>query len=646
MSLFPSIFLGLLLGYSSITSSESIANEFEQKNLAPDPRCPMNFTVLQMTMKSPYTTQFSDVPTECFNIREGFRVVRSEYLRTTGNFSPPPNTSEACFNSIQLLVTEALGRFDLRSNCWSQISWITNICSNITTRSDFEALISQPELQKVNSSCNQPLGDSSSCDSCTASLSSIEDAYSFGSTNGNLSDCSGYPHMYAAAFANDFGPTDPATAKCLFKILLNPTTSPIPGNRKHKIMLLGVGFGCVAGFFGSVFSVWLLWRLLNHSRKKIQNFAEVARCSGLGFGLLDGSTTLVKFAIEDMKEATKNFDRRNLIGRGGYGNVYRGVLANGSEVALKRFKNCSALGDENFTHEVQVIASVKHVNLVALRGYCIATDPLGPHQRIIVCDFMHNGSVYDHLFGSGATKLSWPIRRKIALGIARGLAYLHNGAQPAIIHRDVKASNILLDEAFEPKLADFGLAKFTPDGLSHLSTRMAGTLGYVAPEYALYGQLTERSDVYSFGVVLLELLSGKQAVVSVENGQPLLLTDWAWSQVRKGNPLDVIEEGMLDMALPEVMEKYVLLAIVSAHPLLHARPNMEQIVMIMETRDLGVVPSIPDYPISVLEGTDDIKESDTPNVSDFISTDQQSSESSHSKLDHKEEDDTSLEHAV
>ncbi|KAL7205069.1 hypothetical protein ACSBR2_018064 [Camellia fascicularis] len=637
MSLFLSIFLGLLLGYSRITSSESIAN---------DPACPMNFNVIQMMLKSSYTSQFIDVPTECHYILEGFRLVRSEYLRTTGNFSPPPDTSEACFNSIQLLVTEALGRFDLRSNCWAQTSWIANICSNITTRSDFEALIPQPELQKVNSSCNQPLGDSSSCESCTASLSSIQDAYFGDSTNGNLSDCIGYPHMYAAAFANDFGPTDPGTAKCLFSILLNPPTSPIPGTKKRKIMLLGVVFGCVAGFFGSFFLVWLLLRLLKHSRKKIQNFAEVARCSGLGFGLLGGSTTLVKFTIEDMREATKNFDRMNLIGRGGYGNVYRGILANGSEVALKRFKNCSAFGDENFTHEVHVIASVKHVNLVALRGYCTATDSLGPHQRIIVCDLMHNGSVYDHLFGLGATKLSWPIRRKIALGTARGLAYLHNGAQPAIIHRDVKASNILLDEAFEPKLADFGLAKFTPDGLSHLSTRVAGTLGYVAPEYALYGQLTDRSDVYSFGVVLLELLSGKQAVVSVENGQPLLLTDWAWSQVRIGKPLNVIEEGMLDMALPEVMEKYVLLAIVSAHPLLHARPTMEQIVKIMETRDLGVVPSIPEYPVSILTGIDDIKESETSNVSDFSSTDQQSSDTSHSKLEHKEDDDTSLAHAV
>ena len=152
--------------------------------------------------------------------------------------------------------------------------------------------------------------------------------------------------------------------------------------------------------------------------------------------------------------------------------------------------------------------------------------PLEGHQRIIVCDFMPNGSLYDLLFGSEMKKLSWPIQQKIANGTACGLAYLHYGAQLAIIHREIKASNILLDEAFEPKLADFGFAKFNVEGMTHLSTRVAGTLGYVAPEYALYGKLTEGIDVYSFGVVLLEILSGKKALETNE-GKAYLLTDWA-----------------------------------------------------------------------------------------------------------------------
>lgn len=328
---------------------------------------------------------------------------------------------------------------------------------------------------------------------------------------------------------------------------------------------------------------------------------------GLGSALesISGSTTLVKFTFEEISKATKNFSRDNIIGRGGYGNVYKGTLADGSEVALKRFKNCSAAGDTNFAHEVEVIASVRHVNLVALRGYCTATTHLVGHQRIIVCDLMKNGSLHDHLFGTFDKKLSWPIRQRIALGTARGLAYLHYGAQPSIIHRDIKANNILLDDEFEAKVADFGLAKFTPEGMTHLSTRVAGTMGYLAPEYALYGQLTEKSDVYSFGVVLLELLSGKKALHVTNDNQPSLVTDWAWSLVREGKGLDVIEDGMPEKGPSEVLEKYVLVAVLCSHPQLYARPTMDQVVKMLET-DL-VVPSIPERPIPLVAEMDDIE---------------------------------------
>ncbi|CAN0915264.1 Probable LRR receptor-like serine/threonine-protein kinase RKF3, partial [Linum grandiflorum] len=155
---------------------------------------------------------------------------------------------------------------------------------------------------------------------------------------------------------------------------------------------------------------------------------------------------LVKFKFDKIKKATRNFSRDNIIGKGGYGNVFKGRLMDGSEVAVKRFKNCSAAGDASFAHEVEVISSVRHVNLVALRDYCIATTSMEGHQRIIVCELMKNGSLHDHLLAGNETKLSWPARQKIALGTAKGLAYLHYGAQPGIIHRDIKANNILAVE--------------------------------------------------------------------------------------------------------------------------------------------------------------------------------------------------------
>ncbi|KAA8550917.1 hypothetical protein F0562_002601 [Nyssa sinensis] len=485
---------------------------------------------------------------------------------------------------------------------------------NITTRAEFEAMVSRSSLDDVFAACNQSLENNSPCASCTTSLSSLQASYLTGPSIGNVTNCPAYPLIYAAAFVNQFGPTDSGTMKCLFSL---DFTSANSNGKRRKIVISVVVIGCGIVLFVVFGGFWFL-------RRKRQNFRKQRRIvrsqTSLASGLdsISGSTTLLRFTFDEIKEATKNFSRHNIIGRGGYGNVYKGVLPDGSEVALKRFKNCSAAGDASFAHEVEVIASVRHVNLVALRGYCTATTPMEGHQRIIVCDLMKNGSIYDHLFGSRDKMLSWPIRQKIALGTARGLAYLHYGAQPAIIHRDIKGSNILLDEKFEPKVADFGLAKFTPEGMTHLSTRVAGTMGYVAPEYALYGQLTERSDVYSFGVVFLELLSGKKALNADNEGQTSLVTDWAWSLVREGRALDVIEDDMPDLGPPEVMEKYVLVAVLCSHPQLYARPTMDQVLKILES-DLPV-PSIPERPIPLIADIDDIERSVSNSVLCNMST--------------------------
>lgn len=471
---------------------------------------------------------------------------------------------------------------------------------NITRRSDFESVVSASKLKQIKSSCDQSLKNDSACASCVASLNDVRSSYFKESNDGNVSDCEGYPFIYAGAFANRFGPTDIGTAKCLFLLDFSLVS---PKSKSTNAVMWGILTGCFDGFVGALVVFWFLWMWHKKWRKKRrENSARVETGPDVESGTNSSS---LKFSFEEIRKAAGNFSRDNIIGMGGYGNVYKGVLPDGSEVALKRFKNCSADGDQAFAHEVEVIASVRHVNLVALRGYCTATLPREGHQRIIACDLMINGSLYQHLFQPGFKKLTWPIRQKIALGMARGLAYLHYGVQPTIIHRDIKASNVLLDEAFEAKLADFGLAKFTPEGQTHMSTRVAGTLGYVAPEYALYGQLSERIDVYGFGVVLLELLSGKKAVVEVvDDNRPLLLSDWAWSQVREGGVLGVIDEGMPELGLPEVMEKYVLVAVLCSHPIAYARPTMDHIVKILENDDIPV-PSIQGRPYSLLAHIDD-----------------------------------------
>ncbi|XP_022967960.1 proline-rich receptor-like protein kinase PERK9 isoform X2 [Cucurbita maxima] len=244
------------------------------------------------------------------------------------------------------------------------------------------------------------------------------------------------------------------------------------------------------------------------------------------FGGLGNSRSF--FTYEELFKATNAFSAQNLLGEGGFGSVYKGYLPDGREVAVKELKIGGGQGEQEFKAEVEIIGRVHHRHLVSLVGYCISE-----HQRLLVYDYVCNNSLYYHLHVKGDDQLvlDWARRIKIAAGAARGIAYLHEDCHPRIIHRDIKSSNILLDENFEARVSDFGLAKLALDAQTHITTRVVGTFGYVAPEYASSGKLTERSDVYSFGVVLLELITGRKAVDAsqpmgdeslVEWGRPLL----------------------------------------------------------------------------------------------------------------------------
>ncbi|KAL3619807.1 putative serine/threonine-protein kinase pbl21 [Castilleja foliolosa] len=217
------------------------------------------------------------------------------------------------------------------------------------------------------------------------------------------------------------------------------------------------------------------------------------------------------FTYKELATATKNFREANLIGEGGFGSVYKGSLEDsGMIVAVKQLNLDGLQGNQEFIVEVLMLSLLHHPNLVNLIGYCAHGD-----QRLLVYEFMPMGSLENHLFDlePGQKPLSWSKRLKIAVGAARGLEYLHCKANPPVIYRDLKSSNILLDNDYNVKLSDFGLAKLGPVGdNTHVSTRVMGTYGYCAPEYAMSGKLTLKSDIYSFGVVLLELITGRKAM--------------------------------------------------------------------------------------------------------------------------------------
>uniref|UniRef100_A0A0E0M4Y4 non-specific serine/threonine protein kinase n=1 Tax=Oryza punctata TaxID=4537 RepID=A0A0E0M4Y4_ORYPU len=286
------------------------------------------------------------------------------------------------------------------------------------------------------------------------------------------------------------------------------------------------------------------------------------------------------FSYEELAAATSGFSSANLLGQGGFGYVYKGVLAgSGKEVAVKQLKSGSGQGEREFQAEVEIISRVHHRHLVSLVGYCIAGN-----QRMLVYEFVANNTLEHHLYGGGHGGLDWSTRHKIALGAAKGLAYLHEDCHPRIIHRDIKAANILLDANFEAMVADFGLAKLTTDTNTHVSTRVMGTFGYLAPEYASSGKLTEKSDVFSFGVMLLELLTGRRPI-DTSNFMEDSLVDWARPLLAAGGEdgfRELVDERLGGEYSAVEVERMAACAAASIRHSARRRPKMSQIVRALE----------------------------------------------------------------
>ncbi|KAK1426795.1 hypothetical protein QVD17_15475 [Tagetes erecta] len=294
------------------------------------------------------------------------------------------------------------------------------------------------------------------------------------------------------------------------------------------------------------------------------------------------SNDLRVFKFSELKSATKGFNRAFVIGEGGFGCVFRGVVDRHVDVAVKQLSRNGLQGHKEWINEVNILGVVNHPNLVKLIGYCAEDDERGI-QRLLVYELMRNKSLEDHLLGRVGFPLSWMTRLQIAQGAARGLAYLHEEMDFQLIFRDFKTSNILLDDDFNPKLSDFGLARQGPAaGLGHVSTVVVGTIGYAAPEYLHTGRLTSKSDVWSFGVVLYELITGRRAVERnlPRNEQKLL--EWVKPYVSDSKKFHLIMDPRLegDYSLKSA-QKLSSLAnkCLTKNP--KARPKMSEVVEII-----------------------------------------------------------------
>ncbi|WVZ22333.1 hypothetical protein V8G54_000877 [Vigna mungo] len=259
----------------------------------------------------------------------------------------------------------------------------------------------------------------------------------------------------------------------------------------------------------------------------------------------------LKIPLIDLQLATKSFHATQLIGKGGFGNVYKGVLRNGMTVAVKRSQPGSGQGLPEFQTEIMVLSKIRHKHLVSLIGYCDER-----FEMILVYEYMEKGTLRDHLYSTMLPSLSWKVRLQICIDSARGLHYLHKGAAGGIIHRDVKSTNILLDENHVAKVADFGLSRSGPDTQPHVTTGVKGTFGYLDPEYFGSQQLTEKSDVYSFGVVLLEVLCARAAIDPSLPTDQINLAEWGLLCKNKGILQDIIDPSIKDQINQNSLRKF------------------------------------------------------------------------------------------
>ncbi|XP_061336892.1 nodulation receptor kinase-like [Gastrolobium bilobum] len=290
------------------------------------------------------------------------------------------------------------------------------------------------------------------------------------------------------------------------------------------------------------------------------------------------SVSIQPFTLENIEVATQRY--KTLIGEGGFGSVYRGTLNDGQEVAVKVRSATSTQGTREFDNELNLLSAIQHENLVPLLGYCNEND-----QQILVYPFMSNGSLQDRLYGEPAKRkvLDWPTRLSIALGAARGLAYLHTFPGRSVIHRDVKSSNILLDHSMCAKVADFGFSKYAPqEGDSYVSLEVRGTAGYLDPEYYKTQQLSEKSDVYSFGVVLLEIVSGREPLNIKRPRSEWSLVEWATPYIRASKMDEIVDPGVKGGYHAEAMWRVVEVALQCLEPFSTFRPSMLDIIRELE----------------------------------------------------------------
>ncbi|KAK7257278.1 hypothetical protein RIF29_31130 [Crotalaria pallida] len=383
---------------------------------------------------------------------------------------------------------------------------------------------------------------------------------------------------------------------------------PLTVSKKSKRTIVAVVIAPISGML--LLSIYFIYRVRRNDagKSKIEDDIETQ------VNALD----LLLFDLPTITGATNNFMFENKIGQGGFGPVYKGKLVNGQEVAVKRLSRSSGQGITEFINEVKLIAKLQHRNLVRLLGCCIQGQ-----ERLLVYEYMANGSldsfIFDHTKGG---LLKWPQRLYIILVIARGLLYLHQDSRLRIIHRDLKASNVLLDDELNPKISDFGIAKaFGGDQTEGNTNRVVGTYGYMAPEYVIGGLFSIKSDVFSFGVLLLEVISGNKNRALYHTTDTVNLVGYAWTLWKEGKALQLIDSNVRDSCVASEVLRCIHISLLCVQQCPEDRPNMTLALRMLESEMELAEPKDPGFfPRKVSYGAELLKKQNEMSSNDELTT--------------------------
>ncbi|KAK9706854.1 hypothetical protein RND81_07G156500 [Saponaria officinalis] len=334
---------------------------------------------------------------------------------------------------------------------------------------------------------------------------------------------------------------------------------------KEKLKRILIGCALAIAFL-VIIGLFIFWK---RHRKDTASREQVLAGLDLQTGL---------FTFRQIKAATNNFCADSIIGEGGFGSVYLGVLLDGTHIAVKHLSSRSKQGSREFINEIGMISGLNHPNLVRLYGCCVEGN-----QLFLIYEYMVNNNLALALFDNCLLKLDWPTRLRICIGVARGLTFMHEESAIKIVHRDIKATNILLDADLNAKISDFGLARLDEEEQTHISTRVAGTIGYMAPEYALWGYLTYKADVYSFGVLTLEIVAGRSNTKFRPEENYFCLLDWAFAlQQQKGNLMDLVDPKMGNDYSEDEVLRTIKVALLCTNPSPTVRPTMSEVRSMLE----------------------------------------------------------------